>query len=71
MIEKDDEIWVKIPKSVVHEKLPGTINGRIFAYDSVDGIELKLQCDKQAAENEDYKLIMKANRNVLKRLAKT
>ena len=71
VVENEDEFWIKIPKSIMHEKIPRLANNKLFAFDTVDGIELKAQYDENAAENEDYKLVMKANNKVLKRLAET
>ena len=60
---------IRIPKEIMEKKVPGTINGNIFAYDTVDGIELKAHIDEESAKFEDYKVIMKENAEVLEKLA--
>ena len=69
VIAKSNEYIIKVPKQIMEEKVPGEINGKIFAYDTVDGLELKAHNDEETENFEDYKVIMKENSDVLEQLA--
>lgn len=69
VITKNNDYWIKIPKSVVQNKELDFQNGKISAFVSGSHIELVSSRDRKSEKYTGYKEIIEANSDVLKRLA--